>query len=162
MNTRTVINSLVSALLVNNNTLENALYFHLDCSMDYYAETKPHRKMICECRYLHLVYHREQSSRIINVFSATATKPVKNKEIKYWTHQVSHNHLWIDNDAFNNLFAEMKASVNLRILDIDATHPYVATNDITQNNYFCNVFNDNVFSWIPVKVEPHNHSLQIL
>lgn len=128
-----------------------ALHFHFDCRMGYYAHVNDGSESYSAARGLHLLYYLPEGMTYVSVFSGITDSPFdKVSEVKGWKHESTHDSCWRDDvKAFGQVYFGMAEEINAQLKQDG--HPEVAPAAMSEHNSFRLM--GPVFDFIPVKVE---------
>lgn len=147
MRVDTMINALVSHLVEEGSSKNEALHFHLDLRMATYIGDGNRR--FSASRGLHLLYYREANSAYVHVFSAVLDSPFATiASVTEWKHECTHDSCWRDVGVFAQVYFGMANEIN--DARADAKLEAIAPKDMSEHNGFA-MFGK-PFTWRKVKV----------
>jgi hypothetical protein len=142
-----VVNTIVTSQLVRQGRNNEALYMAFDISIRHYNKNKSYERR----QGLHLVYHCEQSSTYVSVFSATSQNPYdKLKDIDSWKLESHHDSAWRNISVFSQVYFSMTSEINADLVNDGMNE--VRPCDMNESNSFVGACRDKLFTWIPVNV----------
>ncbi len=141
---RNVVHAIVEQELIEKDRLGRAIHINFDLRMSHHTD----RKSYDQSRGLHLLYHRNQNSSFVSVFSAVTDSPFSTiRDVKEWKHECTHDSCWRDVNAFSQVYFDMAECINsVRKKEGLAT---IAPKDMHEWHSFGRA---GLFKWIPCKV----------